>query len=439
VPLAWRLSLTISNFELVPIGLRYHWGDQRSFFGLEQQARRQHLYVIGKTGVGKSTLLKNLILADIAAGRGVGVLDPHGDLATEILEFIPRHRTSDVIVFDASDYEYPLGFNVLKPVPRDERALIASSIVSAFKNIWHDSWGARLEYVLYACVAALMECQNVTLLSVQRMLVDMDYLRWVVSQIKDPVVLNYWAEEFTQFDKRQIAEIISPLQNKVGQILMSPVLRNIFGQVGTKIDCAFMMDKQRIFIANLSKGSLGADKSNLLGSLIVSQFEHAAMLRSKISEHERNDFNLYIDEFQNFATESFATILSEARKYRLCLTLSHQYTSQLPATLCDAVLGNVGNIISFRVGEKDAQFLEREFGSEIKAHQFTELKNHEVFVKMTTDENAQTVFKGQTLATQFKQVNRGHVMVRQSRQKFCKKRHSVEVKILKWMGKLKSG
>lgn len=416
------------------MGIRHDWGGQRSLFGIDQADRRQHLYVIGKTGVGKSTLLKNLILADIAAGHGVGLLDPHGDLATEILDYIPRERLGDVVVFDVSDLEHPVGFNVLKPVPLDQRPLIASSIVAAFKNIWADSWGPRLEYLLYACVAALLECQNVTLLSIPRLFVDMKYLNWVVSQIKDPVVLNYWGGEFAQFNSRQLAEIISPLQNKVGQLLMPPVLRNILGQVGSKLDARFMMDNQRIFIANLSKGALGADKSNLLGSLLVSQFEHAAMQRADMPEHARKDFNLYIDEFQNFATDSFASILSEARKYRLCLTLSHQYTAQLPETLKDAVFGNVGNMVSFRVNEQDAQVLEREFNGEIKAHEFTELQNHHICVKLFESGSLAAPFKGQTLPPEFKPTRRREALIRLSQQKFCRPRNRVEFKIKKWMG-----
>jgi energy-coupling factor transporter ATP-binding protein EcfA2 len=436
VPVAWRLTLAISNQKQHDIGLRRSWGDQLSPFGIAQTDRRQHLHIIGKTGVGKSTLLKNLILADIAAGRGIGLLDPHGDLATDILDYIPSSRVGDVVVFDVSDLDHPAGFNVLKPVPIDQRPLIASSIVAAFKNIWHDSWGPRLEYVLYACVAALMECQNVTLLSIQRMLLDSAYLDWVISQVKDPVVLNYWTGEYAQFDKRQIAEIISPLQNKVGQLLMSPVLRNIFGQVGTKLDARFMMDRQRIFIANLSKGALGADKSNLLGSLLVSQFEHAAMQRADTPENERPDFNLYIDEFQNFATDSFATILSEARKYRLCLTLSHQYTAQLPDVLKDAVFGNVGNMLSFRVNEQDAQVLEREFNGEIKAHEFTELENHHICAKLFENGSLAMPFKGKTLASDWKRTGRRDALVKLSRQKFTRPRREVENKIKKWMGSM---
>lgn len=433
MPVAWRLTLGIPDSQH-HIGIRTTWGGQESPFGLLQHDRRQHLYVIGKTGTGKSTLLKSLILADIYAGHGVGLLDPHGDLATEILEHIPRHRTDDVVVFDCGDFEHPIGFNILKPVPHDQRHLVASAVVSAFKNVWHESWGPRLEYILYACVAALMECQNVTLLGIPRMLVDSRYLSWVLGQVKDPVVKAYWSGEFMQFDKRQLAEVISPLQNKVGQLLMSGPLRNILGQVGTKLDCRFMMDNRRIFIANLSKGAVGEDKSNLLGALLVSQFQHAAMQRGTSPTGERPDFNLYIDEFQNFTTEAFGAALSETRKYGLTLSLFHQYTAQLPDTLRAAVFGNVGSIISFRVGEQDARILERELDGEIRAAEFTALENHQVWVKLIQNGIPTTPFKARTLQPAFRRINRRSNLVRQSRQKLCRDRRTVESRISKWMG-----
>lgn len=434
MPVAGRLSSVMRSKKKTPIGMRYGWGNQLTPFDIDQVARRQHLYIIGKTGTGKSTLLKNLILADIHAGRGVGLIDPHGDLANDILEHIPRSRMNDVVVFDVTDYEHPIAFNVLKPVDKDQRPLVASSIVSAFKNIWHDSWGPRLEYILYACVAALMECQNVTLLGMQRMLIDGKFLDWVIDQVRDPVVRAYWSGEFMQFDRRQAAEVVSPLQNKVGQLLMSPVLRNILGQVASKLDCRFVMDKRRIFIANLSKGAMGEDKAALLGALLVSQFEHAAMQRAGVPESERPDFNLYIDEFQNFATDSFASILSEARKYRLCLTLSHQYTAQLAPGLRDAVFGNVGSIISFRVNEQDAQTLEREFSGELKAAEFTNLENYQVCVKIFSEGGYSSPFRGKTLPSVHRRHGRRASIVRLSRQKFCKPRSVVEAKIRKWMG-----
>ncbi len=263
--------------------------------------------------------------------------------------------------------------------------MVASGIVSVFKSIWHDSWGPRLEYILYASVAALLDCENVSLLGVQRMLSDGRYRAWVVKQVKDPMVRSFWENEFEHYDKKFMLEAIAPIQNKVGQLLMSPHVRNILGQVKSRIDARFMMDNGRIFIADVSKGKLGADKSNLLGALLVTQFQLAAMSRSDVPEHERKDFFLYVDEFQSFASDSFISILSEARKYRLCLTLSHQYVDQVRPEIRDAVFGNVGSIVAFRVGHRDAKQLELAFGETYRASELSSLGNHEVCAKLLAD------------------------------------------------------
>ena len=358
--------------EPIIFGIRDSWS-QEVPFGLPQNDRRQHLYMIGKSGTGKTTLLRNLILQDIEAGNGVAVIDPHGDLATEILDYIPQHRIEDVAYFNPADLEYPVGFNLLEYIPSDERHLVASGIVSAFRSIWPEFWGPRLEYILYAAVAALLDCENVSLLGVQRMLSDDRYRAWVVKQVKDPQVRSFWVNEFENFDERFLREAVAPIQNKVGQLLMSPHLRNILGQVRSRIDARFMMDNGRIFIADLSKGKLGADKSNLLGALLVTQFQLAAMSRSDVPEETRRDFFLYVDEFQSFTSDSFVSILSEARKYRLCLTLSHQYTDQLRPEIKDAVFGNVGSIVAFRVGHRDAKTLEEVLGGSYTASQLSSL------------------------------------------------------------------
>src|SRR4029077_6961912 len=261
-------------------------------------------------------------------GFGVGVIDPHGDLAEELLDCIPPWRTDHVLYFNPADSDFPIGFNLVRSSVDQRNYLQSSGVVGAFKHLWRDSWGPRLEYILYASVAALMECENVSLLGVPRMLVDARYRSRILKQVRDPIVLSFWENEFARFDKRFVAEVIAPIQNKVGQLLMAAPLRNVFGQVKSKIDPRFIMDNERIFIANLSKGRLGEDKTNLLGSLLVSKFQTAAMERADIPEESRKDFYLYIDEFPNFATDSFAAILSEARKYRLNLTLSHQYIDQ---------------------------------------------------------------------------------------------------------------
>src|SRR5436190_21952463 len=294
--------------DINPIGIASMWGGAKPF-GIRQQDRRNHLYVLGKTGSGKTTLLRNLILQDILDGKGVGVIDPHGDLAEELLNLIPAHRADDVVYFDPGDLEFPVGFNVFYNVSQERRHLVASGLVGACKSIWRRSWWPRMEYILYAAAAALLDCENTSLLGLQRMLVDARYRGWVVKQIEDPLVRSFWEDEFARYDQRFLREAIAPIQNKIGQLLMNPLIRNILGQVKTKIDFRFMMDTGRIFIANLSKGKLGEEKANLIGSLLTTQFQLAAMSRLDTPEDKRRDFSLFADEFHNFTTDSFAGIL----------------------------------------------------------------------------------------------------------------------------------
>src|SRR5882724_1205919 len=354
------------------VGEREGWGGLAPF-GISAEDQRHHIYIIGKTGSGKSTLLRNLIIQHIALGHGVGLIDPHGDLAEELLNHIPPKRADHLVYFNPGDLEFPIGLNVIGNVAPDERHLVASGIVSAFKGIWRDSWGPRLEYILYNAVAALLDCPNTSLLGVNRMLIDDNYRAWVIRQIKDPFIKAFWSEEYAGYDERFKREAIAPIQNKLGQFLLNPVIRNILGQFKTKVSIPFIMGHSRIFIANLSKGQLGEDKANLLGSLLATQFQLAALARSKRPEAERRDFYLVIDEFQNFSTDAFASILAEARKYRLCLTLSHQYINQLSLPVRQAVFGNVGTLIAFRVGYSDAELLEKEFGKTFSVNVMTDL------------------------------------------------------------------
>jgi hypothetical protein len=416
------------------LGVRDGWGQELPFV-LSPHDRRHHLYAIGKSGTGKTTLLRNLILQDIEAGRGVGIIDPHGDLANDLLDHIPRHRIEDVVYFNPADMEYPVGFNLLGNTPPDERHLVASGIVSAFKAIWLDFWGPRLEYILYAAVAALLDCDNVSLLGVQRMLSDGRYRAWVVKQIKDPMVRSFWVNEFEGYDKKFLHEAIAPIQNKVGKLLMSPHVRNILGQVRSRINARFMMDNGRIFIADVSKGKLGADKSNLVGALLVTQFQLAAMSRADVPEAERRDFFLYVDEFQSFASDSFVSILSEARKYRLYLTLSHQYVDQVRPEIRDAVFGNVGSIVAFRVGHRDAKMLEQAFGETCRAGQLTSLGNYEVCAKLLADGQDCEPFLGKTLPPHGKRHGRRQTIIRRSREKYAIRRSVIERKISLWMRK----
>lgn len=427
-----RLHGKMNHEDEVYIGNRIHWGTNTPCF-IRAPDRRHHLYTIGQTGVGKSTLLRNLILQDIYLGHGIGLIDPHGDLAEDILDQIPSSRVNDVVYFDPSDREYPIGLNLLHEVPPDKRHLVASGVVSAFRSIWGDSWGPRMEYILHASVAALLDCQNASILGIQRMLVDPTYRHWVVKQVKDPAVRAFWTLEFPNYDKRFAAEAIAPIQNKVGQLVMAPPIRNIFGQVGSAIDARFMMDEGRIFIASLSKGRLGHDKANLLGAICMTLFQLAAMERADTPEDKRRDFFLYADEFHNFSTDTFASVLSEARKYRLGLTLSHQYVAQLPENIRDAIFGNVGTLVSFRVGEADAEVLSRHFGGSYVPRHFTELSNHTTCVKLLHEGDYGEPFIAQTLPPIDLGHHRRESIIRTSRQRYGTPRQLVEDRIKRWL------
>jgi len=418
--------------EINPIGICYTWGGEQPC-GFRRVDRRQHVYVLGKTGSGKTTFLRNLILQDIMDGEGVGVIDPHGDLAHELLEHIPSWRTDDVVYFNPADLEFPVGFNVFHNVPKENRHLVASGLVGAFKSIWRESWGPRMEYILYAAAAALLDCQNTSLLGIQRMLVDDRYRAWVVKQVEDPMVRAFWLQEFARYDPRFLREAVAPIQNKVGQLLMSPPVRNILAQVRSKFDPRFIMDNNRIFIANLSKGKLGEDKANLLGSILTTQFQLAALSRGNMPEEDRRDFYIFIDEFQNFTTDSFAGILAEARKYRLCLTLSHQFSEQVQPEIRQAVFGNAGTIVSFRVGYADAEILEREFAHVYHAGEFIDLPKFEVLMKVAVD--GQPSFRrAKALPPLSNQCGRRDNIIRRSREKYATPRKLVEEKISRWLG-----
>ena len=416
------------NDQSILVGTQEIWGNIVPF-GISLPDLRQHIYIIGKTGSGKTTLLRNMIVQHIALGHGVGLIDPHGDLAEDLLNQIPRWRTDHLVYFNPSDLEFPVALNLLANVPPDERHLVASGIVGAFKSIWPDSWGPRMEYILYNAIAALLDCQNTSLLGVNRMLTDEKYRAWVIRQIKDPFIKEFWEHEFASYDERFRREAIAPIQNKLGQFLLNPVIRNILGQVPCKVNFPFIMDNQRVFIANLSKGKIGHDKANLLGSLLTTQFQLAAMRRAGQPEAERRDFYLFIDEFQNFTTDSFAAILAEARKYRLCLTLSHQYVDQIPLPIRQAVFGNVGTLFSFRVGNTDAEVLQKEFANTFIAQQFVDLERFHVFTKILEDGTNKEPFRGVTLQPVDNSRGKAVAHIQKSRHKFATPRTQVENKL----------
>jgi energy-coupling factor transporter ATP-binding protein EcfA2 len=422
----------IMDHHFTQIGTREIWGAPQPV-AIPLPDRRQHVYIIGKTGSGKTTLLRNMLIQHLAAGHGIALIDPHGDLAEEVLDCIPPHRADDLVYFNPGDLDFPIAMNPLANVAPDDRHLVASGIVGSFKSIWRDSWGPRLEYILYNAIAALLDCPNTSLLGVNRMLTDADYRRRVVSKVRDPFVRAFWTDEYEQYDPRFQREAIAPIQNKLGQFLQNPVIRNILGQVRTKVRIPFMMDTGRIFIANLSKGRLGADKSSLLGSLLTTQFQLAAMARVNQPEHQRRDFFLFIDEFQNFTTDAFASILSEARKYRLCLTLSHQYIEQVPDPIRAAIFGNVGSLISFRVGYTDAAELAREFGGTYPLETFVSLDRFQVISRLVDEGKTREPFSALTLPPIEHHVGKRKNLIASSRKKYAACRTDVEAKINRWI------
>ncbi len=404
-------------------------------FGIKTDDRRRHIYVIGKTGMGKTTLLENMALNDIRSGKGVAIIDPHGDFAEKILKFIPSQRTNEVIYFNPADTEYPIAFNVMEKVNPQYRHLVSSGLIGVFKKIWADSWGPRLEYLLRNTLLALLEYPDSTLLGVNRMLIDKEYRKKVISKVSDPVIKSFWQDEFTKYSAQFATEAISPIQNKVGQFLSNPMVRNIVGQTKSSIDMREIMDNQKILIINLSKGRIGEDYSALLGAMLITKIQLAVMSRVDIPEEERKDFYLYVDEFQNFATESFADILSEARKYRLNLTIAHQYVGQLEDEVRDAVFGNVGTIISFRVGAADAELLEKEFAPVFYINDIVNLTKYDIYLKLMIDGIAGDAFSATTLPSpDISETKNEEKIIKISRERYSISREAVEEKIVKWAG-----
>lgn len=402
-------------------------------FGIKTDDRRKHLYIIGKTGMGKSELQKNLVYHDILAGHGVAFVDPHGDTVEEIIKHIPSWRLNDVIYFNPADYEYPIAFNVLEKVTPELRHLVASGIVGVFKKLWAETWGPRLEYLLRNAVLALLEYPDSTLLGIMRLLVDKEYRRRVIAKVSDPVVRSFWQDEYSKYPDRFQTEAIAPIQNKVGQFLSTSLIRNVVGQVKSTINLREIMDKNKILLLNLSKGRIGEDTSALMGSMMVTKLQLAAMSRVDIPEKERQDFYLYVDEFQNFATESFANILSEARKYRLNLTVAHQYIEQLDKTVQAAIFGNVGTIICFRVGANDAEELVKEFSPYFTEENLVNIPKFHIYLKLMIDGIASDPFTAKTLPFDIQSPDdTSEKVIKVSRERYAKPRRKIEEKISRW-------
>lgn len=403
-------------------------------FGIKIDDRRRHIYLVGKTGMGKSTVLENMLIQDIYNNRGIALVDPHGDLVEKILKFIPNHRVNDVIYFNPADIDYPIAFNVLEKVEPQYRHLVASGLVGVFKKIWAESWGPRLEYLLRNAILALLDYQDSTLLGIPRMLVDTTFRKKVIAKIEDPVVKAFWVDEFSKYNQQFLTEAISPIQNKVGQFLSSSLIRNIVGQVKSAIDIRQMMDEGKILLLNLSKGRIGEDNSALLGAMMITKIQLAAMSRVDIPESQRRDFFLYVDEFQNFATESFANILSEARKYRLDLTIAHQYIEQLGEVVKPAVFGNVGTMIVFRIGGADAAELLTEFEPHYTEEHLVNLPKYNFYTKLMIDGVTSQPFSATGLPPFSGNTGNTQKVIVVSRERFSSPRADVEDKIRRWSG-----
>lgn len=404
-------------------------------FGIKTDDRRRHMYFIGKTGMGKSTVLENMIIQDIQEGRGVCVVDPHGDLVEKVIGFVPPQRINDVIYFNPSDLAYPIAFNVLESVGPEQRHLVVSGLIGVFKKIWADSWGPRLEYVLHHAISALLEYPGSTLLGIMRILVDKTFRKKVVEKISDPVVKAFWIDEFSKYPDRFQTEAIAPIQNKVGRFLSSALIRNILGQVKSSFSMREIMDKQKILLLNLSKGRVGEDNSALLGAMMITNIQLAAMSRIDTPELDRKDFYLYVDEFQNFATDSFANILSEARKYRLNLIIAHQYIEQVEENIQAAVFGNIGTIVVFRIGATDAEYLENEFSPTFTPEDMVNLSKFEIYLKLMIDGVTSEAFSAHTLPPVTTAENTPEIIekiVRVTRERYAKPREVIEEKISRW-------
>jgi hypothetical protein len=426
--------------DLVYLGKTNFRGREKTF-GIKTNDRFQHMYVIGQTGTGKTTLLKNVVLQDIRAGRGLAVIDPHGEFVDEVMSAIPPHRVNDVIYFDPVDTDFPIGFNILEVKEPEYKHLISSGLMSVFTKIWANVWSARMEYILNNTVLAVIDTPGATLLSIPRMLVDKSYRQVVVNNCQDPVVRSFWINEFEQYEPKFRTEAIAPIQNKVGQFLSTHIIRNIVGQSKSSLDISQIMNDGKILLVNVSKGKVGEDNSALLGAMLITKIQLAAMERVRIRMDERRDFILFIDEFQNFVTDSFASILSEARKYRLGMVISHQYigqlvTEQTQERLKDAVFGNVGTTITFRVSAQDAEFLEKHYAPYLLADDLIGLPNHHVYMKMMIDGLSSRPFSATTLPPIKIETTPEQKMgiINNSRANYARTREEVEEDIAIWAG-----
>lgn len=391
------MTYLTANQQHITFFAQTNFHHQRVRFGIKQADRRAHIYLIGKTGTGKSTLLETLIQQDLQTGQGLALLDPHGDLVERVLAQMPEARKDALIYFNVPDAAQPLGFNPLESVPAGIRPLAAAGLLSVFKNLWADSWGPRLEHILRNALLALLDQPQSTLADILQLLDDHSFRKSMAAHVRNERVRQFWLREYESYPARFRAEAIAPVQNKVGAFLADPVLHRILTQEKSAFRLRQVMDEGKILLVNLAKGKIGEDTAALLGSLLVSRFGLAALSRANVPETERRDFYLYLDEFHSFTTLSLAGMLSELRKYRLSLTLSHQYLAQLNPQIKEAILGNAGTLICFRIGTADAELLAPEFYPEFSQRDLINLPNYQIYLKLMIDGRVSQPFSAETL------------------------------------------
>ncbi|MCL4705002.1 type IV secretion system DNA-binding domain-containing protein [bacterium] len=401
--------------------------NQHRRFGIKRADRRYHMYILGKTGMGKTTLMENMILSDFERDNGVAIIDPHGDLAERLLNRVPSRRINDVIYFNPADVDFPIAFNILEQVKEDLQPLVVSGVLSVFKKLYSEYWAPRQEHVLRNTLLSVVQFPGTTLHTVHQMLTDATFRGQITQKLEDKTLRAFWEKEFAGFDKRQRTEVISPILNKVGQFLADPGVRNIVGQQKNRIPFRKVIDDRRILIANLSKGKIGEDNAILLGSLLLTKLQLAALSRADVSEERREDFYLYVDECQNFFTESVASMLAEMRKYRLNLILANQHLDQLNELIRKAILGNVGTLITFRVGAPDAEALKEDFLPQFAKQDFLNLPRYQIYLRLMIDGVVSEGFSANALPPQAMELGTANTIIKVSRQRYGTQRYKVEM------------
>lgn len=406
-------------------------------FGIKAKDRTKHMYIIGKSGMGKSTLLENMAIQDIQNGEGLAFIDPHGGTAEKLLDFVPEERKKDVVYFAPFDTEYPVALNVLEKVDENKRHLVANGLMAAFKKVFgEDKFSDRMQYILNNIILTLLENDDETLMGINRILSDKEYRKRMVENVKDPSIRSFWLEEFAKAGEKYQQEAAPAIQNKIGQFTSNPLIRNIIGQKKTSFDIREIMDNKKILIMNLSKGKMGEGNANLIGSLLITKIYLAAMSRADFDPYKLNElppFYFYVDEFQNFANDSFADILSEARKYQLALTVAHQYVDQMTEEVKSAIFGNVGTMITFRVGATDAEIFEKEFAPVFSADDIVNLSAFQIYLRLMIDSVGSKPFSARALPPIEKpDISFTDEILNYSREKYGKEKSKVEEEIKEW-------